>query len=147
MDLGKVKAQLERGAYTRAKEFVHDVNLVWANCMLYHAEDTALFKSAAILKKVFEEQYAKGVHDEDEQDPNQLPTLKDKHMFSQNIHTSSAEKLGEMVQMLKARCTVRRRPPPSPLPLPRAPRPRTTFRVAPSAPVTPPNPLPAPAPL
>lgn len=36
MDLGTVKAKLEKGQYKHPKEFKHDVSLVWNNCMTYN---------------------------------------------------------------------------------------------------------------
>jgi hypothetical protein len=109
MDLGSVKAKLERGDYSSAKEFRHDTNLVWTNCMTYNADGSEYYMIASTLKKVFEEKYAKAIHDEEEQqDLARPPTLVDKKMCCQNIYNISAEDLGKVVQILDQRCEVRR---------------------------------------
>ena len=108
MDLGTVKAKLERGDYSSAKEFRHDTNLVWTNCMTYNADGSEYYMIASTLKKVFEEKYAKAIHDDEElQDFARPPTLVDKKMCCQNIYNISAEDLGKVVQILDQRCEVR----------------------------------------
>ncbi len=66
MDLGTVKARLEKGYYKHPKEFKHDVNLVWNNCMTYNVEASEYHVAAAALKQIFEERYAKYVQDDGE---------------------------------------------------------------------------------
>ncbi len=108
MDLGTVKVKLERGEYSSAKEFRHDANLVWTNCMTYNADGSEYYMIASTLKKVFEEKYAKAIHeDEEPQDMARPPTLVDKKMCCQNIYNISAEDLGKVVQILDQRCEVR----------------------------------------
>ena len=108
MDLGSVKAKLERGDYSCSKEFRHDANLVWTNCMTYNADGSDYYLIASNLKKVFEEKCAKMIRDDEEpKDPARPPTLVDKKMCCQNIYNISAEDLGKVVQILDQRCEVR----------------------------------------
>ena len=66
MDLLLVKKKLEAGAYAAPKEFKHDVNLVWGNCMTYNADGSEYYNVAQNLKKIFEEKYSKQIRDESE---------------------------------------------------------------------------------
>ncbi len=110
MDLGTVKAKLDKGEYSSPKEFRHDANLVWTNCMTYNADGSEYYLIAHNLKKVFEEKYAKMIReDEEPQDLARPATLVDKKMFSQNIYNISPEDLGKIVQILDQRCEVRER--------------------------------------
>jgi len=110
MDLGTVRTKLERGDYTSAKEFRHDVNLVWTNCMTYNADGSDYYLIAANLKKVFEEKYSKMIRDDEDfpYDVARPPTLVDKKMCCQNIYNISAEDLGKVVQVLDQCCEVSR---------------------------------------
>lgn len=105
MDLGTVKAKLEKGQYKHPKEFKHDVSLVWNNCMTYNVEGSDYHTMASGLKQIFEERYAKYVHNDDEAaEAVRPPSLIDKKMFSQNIYNISAEDLGRLVHLLDERC-------------------------------------------
>ena len=107
MDLGTVRSKLERGDYTSSKEFRHDVNLVWTNCMTYNADGSDYYLIASNLKKVFEEKYSKMIkEDEEPLDFVRPPTLVDKKMCCQNIYNISAEDLGKVVQILDQKCEV-----------------------------------------
>ena len=107
MDLGSVKAKLERGDYSCSKEFRHDANLVWTNCMTYNADGSDYYLIASNLKKVFEEKYSKMIkEDEEPLDFVRPPTLVDKKMCCQNIYNISAEDLGKVVQILDQKCEV-----------------------------------------
>jgi hypothetical protein len=66
MDLLLVKKKLEAGMYAAPKEFKHDVNLVWGNCMTYNADGSEYYNVAQNLKKIFEEKYSKQIRDESE---------------------------------------------------------------------------------
>ena len=116
MDLGTVKAKLERGEYSSAKEFRHDTNLVWTNCMTYNADGSDYYLIASNLKKVFDEKYAKLIREDElePKDPSRPPTLVDKKMCCQNIYNISAEDLGKVVQILDQKCEVSAAPPPPP---------------------------------
>lgn len=108
MDLGTVRTRLESGAYASPKEFRHDTNLVWTNCMTYNADGSEFYLLANSLKKVFDEKYAKIIREDDElMDLARPATLVDKKMFAQNIYNISAEDLGKVVQLLDQRCEVR----------------------------------------
>lgn len=61
-----LQTKLEGGGYSHPKEFRHDVNLVWNNCMTYNADGSEYYTIASNLKKVFEEKYAKAVKDDGE---------------------------------------------------------------------------------
>ena len=107
MDLGTVKAKLEKGDYSSAKEFRHDTNLVWTNCMTYNADGSDYYMLASTLKKIFEEKYAKTINEDEEPvDMARPPTLVDKKMACQNIYNINAEDLGKVVQILDQRCEV-----------------------------------------
>ncbi len=64
MDLTTVKTKLEKGQYTHPREFKHDVNLVWTNCMTYNADGSDYYVLASNLKKVFEEKYSKAIKED-----------------------------------------------------------------------------------
>ena len=59
-----LQRNLELGNYTHPKEFKHDVNLVWNNCMTYNADGSEYYNLAANLKKIFEERYAKVIKED-----------------------------------------------------------------------------------
>jgi hypothetical protein len=46
------------------REFKHDVNLVWTNCMTYNADGSEYFNVALTFKKIFDERYSKTVKDD-----------------------------------------------------------------------------------
>ena len=57
--------KLEKNEYALPKEFKHDVNLIFTNCMTYNADGSEYYNIAATLKKIFEERYAKMVRESD----------------------------------------------------------------------------------
>ena len=40
MDFGTIKARLQSNYYTKMQEFLHDVQLVFENCILYNGENS-----------------------------------------------------------------------------------------------------------
>lgn len=40
MDLGTVKVKLSTNQYTKMQDFLHDVQLVFDNCILYNGENS-----------------------------------------------------------------------------------------------------------
>jgi hypothetical protein len=60
------QTKLERGDYSHPREFKHDLNLVWANCMTYNADGSEYYALAANLKKITEERYAKAIKEDGE---------------------------------------------------------------------------------
>ena len=58
MDLGTIKAKMDKKQYRSAEEFSADVRQIWANCYIYWKPNDALFLAAKKLEKTFEEKYA-----------------------------------------------------------------------------------------
>jgi len=56
MDLGTIKQKIATCAYTRCKEFVSDVELVFNNCILYNGENSDFGVLAKNLKEEFKKQ-------------------------------------------------------------------------------------------
>lgn len=53
MDLGTVMKKLKQHAYKSKKEFVDDLNLIWANCLKYNADPSHfLRKHAKAMQKL-----------------------------------------------------------------------------------------------
>lgn len=53
MDLGTVMKKLKQHAYKSKKEFVEDLNLIWANCLKYNADPSHfLRKHAKAMQKL-----------------------------------------------------------------------------------------------
>jgi len=40
MDLGTIKSKLNQNQYLKIQEFIHDINLMFDNCILYNGETT-----------------------------------------------------------------------------------------------------------
>lgn len=59
MDLGQVKAKIERDEYTTVHHAANDVRLVWKNCMQYNADGSDFYNLASALSKRFEEKFKK----------------------------------------------------------------------------------------
>ena len=53
MDLSTMEAKLKAGQYQSIEEFVHDFELIPANCRRYNEPDTTYCKNATLLEKFF----------------------------------------------------------------------------------------------
>ena len=51
MDLGTIANKIKKKEYLTHYSFVHDLNLVWDNCIFYNGEHTDIGKWAIMLKK------------------------------------------------------------------------------------------------
>lgn len=58
MDLGTIKAKMDRREYSTADEFAADVRQIWLNCYLYWKPNDPLWNLAKKLEKTFEEKFA-----------------------------------------------------------------------------------------
>jgi len=108
MDLGTIKGKLEKKAYESATDFVQDVNLVWANCMLYNADRSPYWKLAKKFQKLFEKQVNKALGGADGEGgsggKNKAPTPEEKAKFCRNIYNISPQQLGRILQQLDEKC-------------------------------------------
>lgn len=55
MDLYTVGTKLDRGVYTSRQEFVADVRLIIANCLLYNRSDSPIHAAALAFESYFNE--------------------------------------------------------------------------------------------
>jgi|ERR1700758_717796 transcriptional activator SPT7 len=51
MDLGTMTKKLKQHAYKSKKEFVDDLNLIWANCLKYNAEPSHFLRKHALAMR------------------------------------------------------------------------------------------------
>lgn len=56
MDLGTIKKKLTYNVYENVNRFIYEMNLVFANCILYNGADNPYGKAAADIKTFFDEQ-------------------------------------------------------------------------------------------
>jgi len=61
MDLGTIRKNLEAKQYVSADEFVKDVRLTFSNAMTYNEVNSAVYKMAQTLLKLFEKEWNKKV--------------------------------------------------------------------------------------
>ncbi|KAK5660467.1 hypothetical protein OQA88_13014 [Cercophora sp. LCS_1] len=58
MDLGTMKAKMDRREYTDEQEFLADMNQIFTNCYTYWTKKDAMWAACERLQKTFEEKYA-----------------------------------------------------------------------------------------
>lgn len=58
MDLGTMKAKMDRNEYANEEEFVADMNQIFNNCYTYWSKKDAMWAACERLQKTFEERYA-----------------------------------------------------------------------------------------
>lgn len=52
MDLGTMQKKVKSGQYKNKKQFAHDLNLIWENCLLYNSDPThPLRRNVAFMRK------------------------------------------------------------------------------------------------
>lgn len=57
MDLGTVKNKLNQNQYTKMQEVVHDVALMFDNCLLYNGENSSVSLWCKAVKEEFHKLY------------------------------------------------------------------------------------------
>jgi hypothetical protein len=58
MDLGTIRAKMERGEYPNEQEFVIDMNQIFTNCYLYWDKKDPMWAACEKLQKTFEERFS-----------------------------------------------------------------------------------------
>lgn len=51
MDLGTVKNKLNSNVYTKPKDFVRDMDLIFHNCVLYNGTESDVGKTGIAIRK------------------------------------------------------------------------------------------------
>lgn len=54
MDLQTVRSKIKRSHYNSAYEFMHDMDLIFSNCLTYHKRHSGVGKAGSALHKFFE---------------------------------------------------------------------------------------------
>lgn len=57
MDLGTIKAKLDRHEYTSEQEFLADMRQIFTNCYTYHEPGSVMYLNCERLQKTFEEKF------------------------------------------------------------------------------------------
>ena len=58
MDLGTIKAKMDRGGYISDAEFAADIRQIFTNCYTYWKEGDAMWGTCVKFEKTFEERYS-----------------------------------------------------------------------------------------
>lgn len=58
MDLGTIKAKMDRREYADEEEFCEDMRQIFENCFLYWNKTDPMWGAAEKLQKTFEEKYS-----------------------------------------------------------------------------------------
>ena len=58
MDLGTMKAKMDRKEYTSEEEFLQDVRQIFENCYTYWAKKDPMWAACEKLEKTFEDKYS-----------------------------------------------------------------------------------------
>lgn len=111
MDLGQVKAKIERDEYTTVHHAANDVRLVWKNCMQYNADGSDFYNLASALSKRFEEKFKKLLKEAGVSAPSSSkakktgePSLEEKRAFAKSLYKISKEELGKIISDLDSKC-------------------------------------------
>ncbi|KAJ1880535.1 hypothetical protein H4R99_005356 [Coemansia sp. RSA 1722] len=73
MDLGTVRKKLDRSQYSSPKQFLDDVNLVFANCFLFNPPDTYVHSQGKALQQVFNSVWEQQTGCKEQEIPARLP--------------------------------------------------------------------------
>jgi len=111
MDLGLVKAKLEKDEYPTVHHAANDVRLVWKNCMQYNADGSDFYNLASALSKKFEERFKKLVKEAGVSAPSSSkakktgePSIEEKRDFAKSLYKISKEELGKIISDLDSKC-------------------------------------------
>lgn len=108
MDLGTIKAKLDRNEYNRVEDAAADMRLVWTNCMTYNQDGSEYYQLADTFARKFEEKYAQirraGSTSSSANDPERIPSLDEKIQLSYDFFKIETTELGRVLTIIEDRC-------------------------------------------